>query len=59
MDLKKTIGRIGKDALLKQATSKILPMEGAEPKNGKKAKVVAGLSLIAVIATAAAQFLGG
>lgn len=55
MDLKKII--IG--AARKEAVNKILPMEGDAPKNGKKAKAVAALSLIAVIATAAAQFLGG
>ena len=59
MDLKKTLGQIGKDALLKQATNKILPMEGTEPKLGKKTKAVAALGAIAAIATAAAQFLGG
>lgn len=59
MDLKKTIGRIGKDALLKQATNKILPMESAAPKLGKKTKAVAALGAIAAIATAIAQFLGG
>jgi len=59
MDLKKTIGRIGKDALLKQAANKILPMEGDAPKLGKKAKAVAALGTIAAVATAVAQFLGG
>lgn len=59
MDLKKTIGRIGKEALLKQATNKILPMEGDAPRLGKKAKAVAALGTIAAVATAAAQFLGG
>lgn len=59
MDLKKTIGRLGKEALLKQATNKILPMEGDMPKLGKKTKAVAALGAIAAVATAAAQFLGG
>ena len=59
MDLKKLIKSQAEKALLKQAANKILPMEGAEPKLGKKAKVAAVLGTIAAVATAAAQFLGG
>lgn len=59
MDLKKTIGRIGKDALLKQATNKILPMEGDKPRIGPKAKAAGILAAIAAVAGALSQFLGG
>lgn len=58
MDLKKTIGRVGKDILLKQATNKILPMEGDKPKLGWKAKLAGVLATIAAIATAGSQLLG-
>ena len=59
MDLKKLIKSQAEKALLKEAANKILPMEGAEPKVGKKTKAVAALGVIAAVATAAAQFLGG
>lgn len=59
MDLKKTIGRLGKEALLKQAASKILPMDSDQPKNGWKAKAAALLALIAAGAGMLSQYLGG
>ncbi len=59
MDLKKTIGRIGKEALLKQAANKILPMEGDKPRVGPKAKAAGALALIATVATMLSQYLGG
>lgn len=59
MDLKKTIGRLSKDALLKQATSKILPMEGDQPKVGLKAKLAAVLATVAAVAGLLSQYLGG
>lgn len=58
MDLKKTIGRIGKNVLLQQATSKILPMESDTPKPGRKAKIGGILAVIAAIAGALSQYLG-
>lgn len=59
MDLKKTIGRIGKNVLLQQATSKILPMESDTPKLGRKTKIGGILAVIAAIAGALSQYLGG
>lgn len=59
MDLKKTIGRLSKDALLKQATNKILPMEGDKPKLGPKAKAAGIFAVIAAIAGALSQYLNG
>ena len=59
MNLKKLLGDVAKDQLLGGAANKILPMEGTEPKLGKKTKAVAALGAIAAVATAAAQFLGG
>jgi len=59
MDLKKTIGRIGKDVLLKQATNKIIPMDGDKPKLSGKAKIGGILAAVAAIAGALSQYLGG
>ena len=51
MDLKKLI--------IKEAASKLLPMESNKPKLSKKAKAAAILGTIATIATIGSQFLGG
>ena len=62
MDLKKTIGRLSKDAILKQAAkeavNKILPMEEDKPKFGWKAKAASAAAAIAVIAGALSQLYG-
>jgi len=55
MDLKKIITKIA----VKEATNKILPMDDAQPKMGKKAKIAGILGVIATIAAAGAQYLGG
>ena len=55
MGLKETL----LDIVAKEATGKILPMDGAKPKLGKKAKAAALLGTIATVATIASQFLGG
>lgn len=54
MNLKNIIAKIA----VKQASNKILPMDGVQPKLGKKAKAAALLGTIATIAAAGAQFLG-
>lgn len=59
MDLKKIIGGINKDILLKEATSKILPMEEDTPKKGWKVKAAGILAVIAAVAGSLSQFLGG
>lgn len=63
MDLKKTVGRLNKDAILKQAakeaTNKILPMDSEPKKLGWKAKLAGALATIAAIAAAGSQLLGG
>lgn len=57
MDLKNTIGRIAKEKLIGEATSKILPMEGEKPKVGWKAKAAGVLATIAAVATMLAEYL--
>ena len=59
MDLKSTLKKEVEKALLKKAAGKILPMDGDKPKIGKKAKIAGLLGVIAAIAAAAAQYLGG
>ena len=59
MNLKKTIGRIAKDKLIGEATSKIIPMDGDKPKLSGKAKLAGVLAAIAAIAGALSQYLGG
>ena len=59
MDLKSTLKKEVEKALLKKAADKILPMDGDKPKIGKKAKIAGLLGVIAAIAAAAAQYLGG
>lgn len=59
MDLKKLAAKAVKKAVVKEATNKILPMDGDKPKMGWKAKLAGILATIAAVATAASQFLGG
>jgi hypothetical protein len=59
MDLKKTIGRVTKDKILSEVSSKILPMEAEPKKLGWKAKAAAGLATIAAIAGMLSQYLNG
>jgi hypothetical protein len=59
MDLKSTLKKEVEKALLKKAAGKILPMDDAQPKLGKKAKIAGILGVIATLAAAAAQYLGG
>lgn len=59
MDFKSKLKKEAEKALLKQAVGKILPMDGDKPKIGKKAKIAGLLGVIAAIAAAAAQYLGG
>ena len=55
MNLKKIITKIA----VKEAAGKILPMDDAGPKLGKKSKLAALLAAIAAVAAAGAQYLGG
>jgi hypothetical protein len=59
MDLKSTLKKEAEKALLKKAAGKILPMDGDKPKMGKKTKLAALLGVIATLAAAGAQYLGG
>ena len=59
MDFKSILKKEAEKALLKKAAGKILPMDGEKPKLGKKAKIAGVLSVIAAIAAAGAQYLGG
>lgn len=59
MDFKSTLKKEAEKALLKKAAGKILPMNDAQPKLGKKAKLAALLGAIAALAAAGAQYLGG
>lgn len=59
MDLKNTLGRIAKEKLIGEATSKILPMESDKPKIGWKAKAAGILATIAAVAGMLSQYLGG
>ena len=60
MDLKSTLKREVEKAFLKKAADKILPMDEApKPKLGKKAKIAGLLGIIATVAAAGAQYLGG
>ena len=59
MDLKKTIGRLGKDMLLKQATNKILPMEGDAPKLSSKVKLAGVVAAAIALVTALSDYFGG
>jgi hypothetical protein len=55
--LKKLIVSQVKKAAIKEATNKILPMDGDAPKFGKKSKAAAVLVTFAGIATALAEYL--
>ena len=55
MNLKKIIAK----KAMKEAAGKILPMDVAKPKLGKKAKLAAILGAIAAAAAAGANLLGG
>ena len=57
MNLKKLIASKVKDAALKEASEKILPMEGAAPKKLGKGKLAAILAIIAAIAAAVPEFI--
>jgi hypothetical protein len=60
MDLKSKLKKEAEKALLKNTVGKILPMDEApKPKLGKKAKIAGILGIIATIAAAGAQYLGG
>lgn len=59
MDLKKLAEKAVKKAVIKEATNKILPMDGDKPKLGWKAKLAGVLATIAAVAAAGSQFLGG
>jgi hypothetical protein len=60
LNLKKLIQKEAEKAILKKAVGKIIPMEGAEkPALGWKAKLAGGLAVVATIAAAGAQYLGG
>jgi hypothetical protein len=54
MDWKSTLKKV----VLKEAAGKILPMDEAKPKLGKKAKIAGLLGVIATVAAAGAQYLG-
>ena len=55
MGLKSIIKKIA----IKEAAGKILPMDGVQPKLGKKAKIAGVLGAIAAVAGALSQYLGG
>jgi len=59
MDLKKLAAKAVKKAVVKEATNKILPMDGEKPKMGWKTKLAGILGTIAAVAAAASEFLGG
>ena len=60
MDLKSTLKKEAEKAILKKAVGKILPMsEAPKPKLGKNVKIAGILGVIATIAAAGAQYLGG
>jgi hypothetical protein len=60
MDFKSILKKEAEKAVLKKTVGKILPMDEApKPKLGKKAKIAGLLGVIAAIAAAGAQYLGG
>jgi hypothetical protein len=59
MDFKSKLKQEAEKVLLKKAVGKILPMDDAQPKLGKKAKIAGILGAIAALAAAGAQYLGG
>ena len=60
MDFKSKLKQEAEKVILKKAVGKILPMDDApKPKLGKKAKIAGLLGVIATVAAAGAQYLGG
>ena len=59
MDFKSKLKQEAEKVILKKAVGKILPMDDAQPKFGKKAKLAGILATIAALAAAGAQYLGG
>lgn len=59
VNLKKIIQKEAEKAIVNKAVGKILPMDDAQPKLGKKAKIAGILGVIAALAAAGAQYLGG
>jgi hypothetical protein len=59
MNLKKIIGGIAKDKLAEQAARNIVPLDEGAPKKGWKVKAAGILAVIATLAGALSQFLGG
>ena len=60
MDFKSILKKEAEKAILKKVTGKILPIDDApKPKLGKKAKIAGLLGVIATVAAAGAQYLGG
>lgn len=55
MGLKSIIKKIA----VKEAAGKILPMDDVQPKFGKKAKIAGALGVVAAVAGALSQYLGG
>jgi hypothetical protein len=59
MNLKKIISGIAKDKLAERAIREIAPMDEAAAPKGWKVKAAGVLAVIATIAGALSQFLGG
>jgi hypothetical protein len=60
MDFKSILKKEAEKAVLKKVAGKILPMDEApKPKFGKKTKIAGILGVIATLAAAGAQYLGG
>ena len=59
MDFKSVLKKKVEKAVIKKATGNLIPMEGPEPKIGKKVKLAALLGTIATIAAMASQYFGG
>jgi hypothetical protein len=61
-NLKKTVGKIAKDALVNEVAKKVQPAivnDLLDSKKPSKGKIVVVLGILGGIATAAAQYLGG
>jgi hypothetical protein len=59
MNILKALKKEAQKAVAKEVAGKILPMDEAKPKLGKKAKIAGLLGAIAAVAAAGAQYLGG
>lgn len=57
MNIKKLIVSKAKDAVLKEATKKILPMDGNAPKKLGKGKLAAILAVVAAVAAAIPELI--